>query len=968
MWRRSGARGRKIKEIKMLMFAKLSRMEEVFVRACIGFFFCFSLSSCFIQAWTSRKCVLAQGPFTLYNLPYCNLVRTFEDKEARCGNVSNFDNDFSDLPGDVLALCVTGSVQTIPKNALYRFQKLLYLSLAIPVKTVQSGAFRGLQNLQNLSISFYPLTYKCNNKSLAQDVFLGLTSLKTLIIANVCVKYIKQIFLSPSSQLQKLSLEEDNIDDISTVFRIFRGMKSVQRLSVRFNDITIVQLELDLDQWHAMPTVFELDLSGNSVTNVSPGTFNRMGLHSLILSPCPAALSDLLYSGAVTLDHLLIGSVHKGTTKVLKSCCSIASKFNLTSFSLIYSHIGNISGDALSMCWSLEKFDLSNNNLQYLESDLLHRIPHLAFLDLSSNYELKLDLCPSLYKQIHFHSGLRVLRFSYNNTTMVKNKQFSCMPYLEELDLSGNHIERIDPLGFWGLLQLKYLVLRANKLKEITSRMLSHVPKLLSLDINTNEFRVFKGGEIGGLNCLQELTLGSERMFFIPENLPQLNILTFNSGSDIRIISDSGIAMSSVKIMTLDAFSIFIKALNISLFHNIRELNIHFNGDIVFNDLPVSFYQLCPRLEKLFYSHFLAGQHYSALNFSGLSYLNTLEVWNLFSALEEPTANPEFIFQNLPSLKFLKLQNSGLKYLTRGMFRSMVSLQVFVLCNDAIATLENGIQGPFHNLQSLYLDEVTFPCDCVNEWFYSWAVSTQQTFVTNLNNVICLQQRTKHNFLDFLKKGCKQSIEFVLFLLTSLFLMAFLSVTLLYHTCGSFPLNVKYIFHAWLNRLRGRRRGAVRYEYDVFVSYSSWDQDWILQHLIPNLEEKGPPFLKLCLHNRDFEVGKDIVDNIGDSIYRSRKTICVISHNYLRSDWCSLEMRMATYRLIAEQEDVLILLFLENISKYQLSAYHRLAKMVKKKTYIDWPDDSIEEQMAFWERLRKAIGKDDNEEDTVRNI
>lgn len=137
------------------------------------------------------------------------------------------------------------------------------------------------------------------------------------------------------------------------------------------------------------------------------------------------------------------------------------------------------------------------------------------------------------------------------------------------------------------------------------------------------------------------------------------------------------------------------------------------------------------------------------------------------------------------------------------------------------------------------------------------------------------------------------------------------------------------------------------------------DEFWVVSELLPNLEQKGPPFLKLCLHNRDFEVGKDIVDNIVDSIYSSRKTICVITHHYLRSEWCSLEMRMVTYRLLAESQDRLILVFLERICTHEISVYHRLAKVIKKKTYIEWPERE-NEQVLFWERLKLAVLKSEH--------
>lgn len=71
------------------------------------------------------------------------------------------------------------------------------------------------------------------------------------------------------------------------------------------------------------------------------------------------------------------------------------------------------------------------------------------------------------------------------------------------------------------------------------------------------------------------------------------------------------------------------------------------------------------------------------------------------------------------------------------------------------------------------------------------------------------------------------------------------------------------------------------------------------------------------------KVGKGIVDNIAESIYNSRRTVCVLSRRYLRSDWCALELRVATHRLLAEQRHRLIIIFLEHISPFELSAFHR---------------------------------------------
>ncbi|KAM4636936.1 uncharacterized protein O3C94_017963 [Discoglossus pictus] len=168
-----------------------------------------------------------------------------------------------------------------------------------------------------------------------------------------------------------------------------------------------------------------------------------------------------------------------------------------------------------------------------------------------------------------------------------------------------------------------------------------------------------------------------------------------------------------------------------------------------------------------------------------------------------------------------------------------------------------------------------------------------------------------------------------------------------------YTLYMFYTIKCWLSHKRNTDIQG-QYEYDVFVSYNTNDELWVTEQLLPNLENNGPPFFKVCIHNRDFEVGRDIVENIVDSIYKSRWTICLITQSYLDSYWCSLEIRMATYRLVAESKDSLIIIFLDEIPKEKLQYYHKLTNVLNKKTYINWPDN-VNGQQMFWARLRKVI-------------
>ena len=76
------------------------------------------------------------------------------------------------------------------------------------------------------------------------------------------------------------------------------------------------------------------------------------------------------------------------------------------------------------------------------------------------------------------------------------------------------------------------------------------------------------------------------------------------------------------------------------------------------------------------------------------------------------------------------------------------------------------------------------------------------------------------------------------------------------------------------------------YEYDVFISYSHKDQKWIREYLYPALVNNK---IKVIIDYRDFYPGDFIVREIVNAIERSKKTILVLSPNYLESDWTEFE-------------------------------------------------------------------------------
>ena len=89
-----------------------------------------------------------------------------------------------------------------------------------------------------------------------------------------------------------------------------------------------------------------------------------------------------------------------------------------------------------------------------------------------------------------------------------------------------------------------------------------------------------------------------------------------------------------------------------------------------------------------------------------------------------------------------------------------------------------------------------------------------------------------------------------------------------------------------LDALLGRYN---EYKYDGFVSCTREGAKWAKRFLLPILknEETG---LKFCVAQRDFIVGKTIIDNIMDTISKSRKTILLIDPTFIESKWCNEEL------------------------------------------------------------------------------
>jgi hypothetical protein len=141
------------------------------------------------------------------------------------------------------------------------------------------------------------------------------------------------------------------------------------------------------------------------------------------------------------------------------------------------------------------------------------------------------------------------------------------------------------------------------------------------------------------------------------------------------------------------------------------------------------------------------------------------------------------------------------------------------------------------------------------------------------------------------------------------------------------------------------------YDYHAFVAFQVGDIDWVTRKLLVELEQKHS--YRLCVHHRDFPGGAVLQQIIVDSIHKSRKTILVITPEFMQSEWCAFEVQMARTRLYREGRDVIIPVILRAPPDGSLE---RNLPYVLKKNYLKWMEDNDDAQMLFWAKLVAALG------------
>ncbi|XP_019906438.3 toll-like receptor 13 [Esox lucius] len=855
-----------------------------------------------VYGWMHSKCYIYDNPEDIEYMPdgYC-LHSVSKGVTASCQYVTTIKEDFHGVPENINSLCIymtDGNMGVMSLGFFSRFQDLEFLyiqgcfSQILPI-----GNSQGLPNLQYMELSGQYAG--CCDCHIGPHTFRDLVKLSKLIISGFRLSAMAPDVFNGIPNLRNVSIGNSCVKDLSEILCRLMYIKSLTDLFVDAQEIqTLNQSNCPiLNTNESMTPVFN-NLTGCSlkfgeITHIEEGAlacFKNVTIFESRLKK--KQLLQLLLSGIKQI-HLLTNTDNEHID--FKSLCNLVFLLSIKRIDFSTNNPIRFSMSSVDLCVGLESIVLTTNHafhrISQIKWNFISTLKNVEFLFVYDRIENSLDLCSFQKQPITWLTNLVL----YLNIQILFSNQFSCLVNLNFLRYNGKLLSNIENYAFLGLTHLEYLDLSNNNITHIHANTFFGLHSLTWLDLRENPLIChIEARSFTHLTSLREVSLGK---------------------------------------------------LNSPLTEPVIKLNL----TLIFGDI----------LSQLTHLYITSSMRPMYLIIGS----NIESKQNLSLILKGQTVtSADIIFHNLTKLEVLKLLDCKIYSMEGSLTKDLKSLKILDL---QIANTYNVLYSFTESLASLkylVLYELHLFCSCDNAWLTAWAKRNRQVEVilTSIrhimwDNLTCLSDNgiDTPNFVKYTEANCTTEIDFILFTVTGLGVLFFMLVVFLHNMSGHYLLPLYHITLGWLSEaMRSNTRG--RYDYDTFVSYSGKDELWVVEELLPNLEQRGPPFLNLCLHSRDFQLGKDIVENITDSLYRSRHTLCLVSRHYLRSNWCSLELKLATARLQVEQRDILLLVFLEKIPPRWLSAHHRLARLVKTRTYLDWPQDPHQHQ-AFWDRLWEKL-------------
>ncbi|XP_047025787.1 chaoptin isoform X2 [Helicoverpa zea] len=453
-------------------------------------------------------------------------------------------------------------------------------------------------------------------RQIVQHAFVGLKELQEVLIEDNLIELIQRRAFTSLDNLKKINLKGNRIYEISE--EAFQNIPALTELDISFNNLDTFKFSI-FDQVGSA-TALKVNASYNRIITLTDS--NAPSFFTSNFYPPPKAQS----LGTVSVNIRVLDFSHNNITYIAPYYFRHAD-LTLTELHLSHNKLRNITREVFGSMHMLQYLDLSHNYIYQMEYDCFKRVKNLQIINLSHNHIIELPV-----EIFHDMQSLTSVDLSDNH---IKNLADNLIPSpaLERLDLSDNGLSRIptnclSPAASANLVELDlsgntipavalgdlvqryrslaWLDLSNNHLVRIEGGSFSALPKLRWLDLSNNS--PFNSGERGttifkGLERrLSHLGLKNVSLLSVPSmSLSKLKSLDLSYNNLPSIPPDTTANLTRLRALDLSYNDLTAVPVATHSLSDLRWLSL--SGNPISALMNTSLYGVSPRLEYLDVTH-----------------------------------------------------------------------------------------------------------------------------------------------------------------------------------------------------------------------------------------------------------------------------------------------------------------------------------------------------------------------------
>ncbi|KZC03990.1 Protein toll [Dufourea novaeangliae] len=751
---------------------------------------------------------------------------------------------------------------------------------------IKSGTFDKLVSLRSLDLNSNDLI------TLSKDVFVKLENLEVLNLFGNNFTSLPEGLFQHNRKLRTVVMYANKKNMTTFPERLFANLTELKTVQLRSNGL----ITLPENLFWGSTALNNISLERNYLTSLPQDIFKGLDNLYMLELGCNelTSLPDMIFSDARKLVKL----------------------------DLSKNHITSISRHLFESLESLEILNMKENQLRIIEDTSFNSLRYLKVAIFSEN-------------QLSFNNSLSMYQDEYG-----KKSPFHSCNFLEELYLDKNNISEIFSDWIISNLNLRILDLKYNQIPNISTEDLQFISNNIEVDLRHNNISHIYLNNAENVASLQTLP---RDVIILVENNPiacdcdLYDFLRYLEGkmhpyvqNYFHIKPGSLSCQSPEWITNILVSDLKSKSLKCEILHH----------------CPTS----CTCWVKPHDRSFLIDCSYKNL----ISVPHNIQIPPHYKLELNLTGNK---LTKLMPLADIGLNNVSISklYLSDTNISSVsldalpLAIEVLELHNNNISKMDSDVLYFMRNstkLKSLTLHGNPWVCDCDARDFLNF-IQTKVGKISESLHITCKDINTpmlKMTATDFCPADTIMIVGISLAIAFTGLIIGMLAA--LYYR---YQREIKVWLYAhqlclWFVTEDELDKDKL---YDAFISYSHKDEDFVVNELVSVLESGARPF-KLCLHFRDWLAGEWIPTQIARSVEDSKRTIVVLSPNFLESVWGRMEFRAAHSQALSEGRARVILILYGEIGPTddldpELKAY------LSMNTYVKWGDP------WFWDKLRYAL-------------